>query len=255
MTDRGVSEVISFVLVFSLIALTVGIVYVGGVGNLEQARDAEQLRNAERAFDVFDDNVDDIVEGNAPHRGTEIKLAGAQLSFGNATELNVTAENATGDTLGPFSVNLRPIVYHADGPTELVYEGGSIIRSDRSGAIVLEDPPLTFDEDLTLLQYVQTRKLPGSSDSVGGEETVLVRTTSDRRAVLGGLTGDPPYVVTFNVTTNRTSIWEATLEDHITSEGLGTRPDPCQIHENTVECTFETETLYVSVTRIDVAFS
>lgn len=251
MRDRGVSEVISFVLVFSLIALTVGVVYVGGVGNLEGARDAEQLRNAERAFDVLDDNVDDIVQGDAPNRGTEIKLSEAQLTFGSVTTLNVTTEANASDE--PYVANLRPIVYQSDGPTDIVYEAGAIVRSDRSGAIMLEEPPVSLDDDLTLLQFVQTKVHEDGSDSVGGQETVLVRTTVDGRQVLGARPDQGgKHTVTFNVTTNRTAVWADMLEERIQAEGIGARGDPCQVHGNTVECVFETERLYVSVTRINV---
>lgn len=252
MTDRAVSEVVSFTLIFSLIALMVGIVYVGGIANLENARDAEHLRNAERAFDVLDDNIDDILQGNAPHRGTEIRLSGAQLTFGSETELNVTTNKSNTDE--PYAVKLRPIVYQSDGPSTIAYEAGAVVRSDRSGAIVRESPPLTFDRDVTLLQFVQTRKIPDSPTSVGGQNTVLVRTTTDGREVLAGRT-DGGYEVTFNVTTNRTDAWESMLEESIQDEGLGARPDPCEIQGDTVVCKFETQRLYVSVTRIDVAFS
>lgn len=252
MRERAVSEVISFTLVFSLIALTVGIVYVGGMSDLEQARNAEQIQNAERAFDVFDDNVDDIVQGNAPHRGTEIKLAGAQLTFGSATELNVST--ATANSQEPYVANLRPVVYQSDGPTNLVYEAGAVIRTDRSGAVVNAQPPMTFDKDVTLLHFVQTRKLTESPLSVGGQETVLVRTAVDGRKILAGRTSGP-YTVTFNVTTARTDVWESTLEDSIEAEGIGARPDPCQIEGDTVVCKFDTQELYVSVTRINVAFN
>lgn len=254
MRDRGVSEVLSFVLVFSLIALTVGVVYVGGMGNLEGARNAEELRNAERAFDVLDDNVDDIVQGEAPNRGTEIKLSGAQLTFGNVTELNVTTNKTAADQ--PYVANLRPIVYQSGGPTDIVYEAGATVRSDRGGAIMLEDPPVSFGEDLTLLQFVQTKKHEESPDSVGGENTVLVRTTADGRAVLGARPADStPYEVTFNVTTDRPLVWADSLEERIQAKGVGARGDPCQVHGNTVECVFETERLYVSVTRINVELS
>jgi len=55
---RAVSDVVGYVLVFSLVSLTVGVVSVAGVGALQDARDVEQANNAERAFDVLGDNVE-----------------------------------------------------------------------------------------------------------------------------------------------------------------------------------------------------
>ena len=68
---RGVSEVISFVLVFSLIAATVALVYVSGIGGLESTRSSQRVTNAERAFDVLHDNIANIHRRCTPSRATE----------------------------------------------------------------------------------------------------------------------------------------------------------------------------------------
>ncbi len=103
-TDRAVSETISFVLVFSLIVASVGAVYAIGVSELEATRDAERIENAQRAFDVLADNVDDVLEG-APSRGTEVKLAEATLRSADDASMNVTVDPEGGGTppkLGVF---------------------------------------------------------------------------------------------------------------------------------------------------------
>ncbi|MFC7136780.1 hypothetical protein ACFQRB_10335 [Halobaculum litoreum] len=73
---RAQSDAIGFVLVFSLIVLTVGTVYAAGYPALQDLRSDEQLENMERAFEVLDDNVDDMAREGAPSRATEIKLNG-----------------------------------------------------------------------------------------------------------------------------------------------------------------------------------
>lgn len=259
MSERAVSEVVSFVLVFSLIAVTVGIVYVGGVANLETVRDSEQLDNAERAFDVFDDNVDDITSQGAPNRGTEMKLTDAQLFYGSVTELNVTT--ADGGSNEPYAVGLRPVIYQADGDTQLVYEAGAVFRTERDGGLLRSEPPVLFGQNRTLIQYVQTRKEADTPSSVGGDRTVLIRTAGAGQKVLAGRTTGT-HTVTYNVTTERTDLWESYLEAEIEDAGValdsdtdGYDADPCQIHDGTVVCKFETDRLYVTVTRLDVAFS
>lgn len=260
MRDRAVSEVVSFVLVFSLITVTVGVVYVAGGANLEQARAHERVQNAERAFDVFNDNVEDITAQNAPNRGTEIKLADAQLRFGSVTELNVTTAGGGSDE--PYSVSLLPLVYQPEGETKLVYEAGMVLRSGRDESVRRTEPPVLFGPERTLIHYVQTRKVGDSPSSVAGDRTVLIRTAGGGKTVLAGRTNGP-YTVTYNVTTNRTEAWESYLEAEITDAGVslpsgaagGYDTDPCQVHDGTVVCKFETERLYVAVTRMDVAFS
>lgn len=259
MRDRAVSEVVSFVLVFSLIAVTVGVVYVAGGANLEQARTHERIQNAERAFDVFDDNVGDITSQSAPNRGTEIKLADARLYFGSVTELNVTTAGGGSDE--PYSVSLLPVIYQPAGETKLIYEAGMVLRSDRDGSVRREEPPVLFGQERTLIHYVQTRKMGSSPASVAGDRTVLIRTAGGGKDLLAGRTNGP-YVVWYNVTTTHTAAWESFLEGEISDAGVavatdpnGYDTDPCQVRGGTLTCKFETERLYVAVSRMDVAFS
>lgn len=47
MTERGVSDVVGFVLVFALIITSVGVIYTDGLTSLQDARDAQRLSNAD----------------------------------------------------------------------------------------------------------------------------------------------------------------------------------------------------------------
>ena len=58
--DRAVSDVLGYVLIFSLITSSVGVVYVAGYGSLDSLRNAERFNNAERAFDVLDSNLEEF---------------------------------------------------------------------------------------------------------------------------------------------------------------------------------------------------
>ena len=81
---RGVSEIVGFILVFSLVLGTITLVYASGLSGLDDTRDAERITNAERAFDVLANNFQQMGRGEAPNRATEIKLAEAQLSVRDA---------------------------------------------------------------------------------------------------------------------------------------------------------------------------
>ncbi|MFC6988243.1 hypothetical protein ACFQJD_05030 [Haloplanus sp. GCM10025708] len=119
MPDRAVSDVVGFVLVFSLIITSVGVVTVFGISTLEDARTDERINNAERAFDVLADNFDDIARGGAPSRATEIKLAETSLTLAETVDLSVNAS----DEADPYPSEFRPIVFSAGSETDIVYEG------------------------------------------------------------------------------------------------------------------------------------
>lgn len=173
MRDRAVSEVLSFALVFGLIVSSVAIVSVSGLGTLQDARDAEQIDNAERAFDVLADNLADTHQRNAPSRATEISLGDAQLY--TATNTTMTVEVSTASSSGPvFSreYRIRPIVYSGNQDRELAYVGGGVFRTNRDGRILVRGPPLIADDTRLLVSVVGVNS--PDVQSLGGS-TVLVR--------------------------------------------------------------------------------
>jgi len=198
--DRGVSEVISFALVFSLIAATVALVYVSGIGGLENTRSSEQVNNAERAFDVLADNIGDIHRQAAPSRATEIKVSDAQMEFGDPVRVNVTIRNKMGGNVSV--IEYQPIVYSADGGTDLLYSNGALFREDPSGAVMDKNPPflLTYDADndekTLILPVIETRN--AGVESTGSQRTVLVRTLLATREVT--IAEDDPESIRFNTT-------------------------------------------------------
>lgn len=76
MDNRAVSEVVGFVLTFSLVTMAIAIVFTAGFGGLQDTQQAEQVNNVERAFDVLDTNVQEVQRQEAPSRATEMRLSG-----------------------------------------------------------------------------------------------------------------------------------------------------------------------------------
>ena len=243
-SDRGVSETLGFVLVFAIIILSVGAVYAVGMAGLQDARDAERVNNAERAFDVFADNVGDVVTGDAPSRATEVKLADARVYAGDPVTVNVSGTTARGKF--GFEYELAPVVYDAGDDTRLVYAGGAVFRTEREGGVVVADPPLILDSSGVVFPIVQTRT---RSRSIGGSATILLRArAADREILLGRQDGG--HNVTVNVSSPRADLWRRTLS---------ARPDVTCPEENNTEtlasCVVtDADRVYVTVTRIDVAF-
>ncbi|PSP97778.1 hypothetical protein BRC89_10225 [Halobacteriales archaeon QS_4_70_19] len=182
------SEVISFTLIFSLIAATVVLVYVSGIGGLEASRSAERVTNAERAFDVLADNMNDIHSEGSPSRATEIKVSDAQMQFGDSTRITVEVTNlyeTTAETANLSTITIDPIVYSAGSGPQLVYSNGAVFRQDRGGTVLNNDPSVLFTdsggERTAILPVIQTRQ--AGVDSTGSQRTILVRTILATREV------------------------------------------------------------------------
>lgn len=211
MADRGVSDVIGFVLVFSLVVASVAVVSVSGVDTLQTARDAEQLENAERAFDVLADNVADLHRRGAPSRATEMSLGQAQLKTGDPIVMNVTV-NETGAASPTPVLNrtARPIVYSGNRDRQLVYEAGAVFRVNRDGGLMTRQPPFVIADDRVLLSVLTIRS--ESTQSLGGS-SVLVRTDHRGAAVRHASSDGSVQNVTIRVESPRASVWADYFED------------------------------------------
>ncbi|WP_143423207.1 DUF7289 family protein [Halegenticoccus soli] len=241
------SEVLGFVLAFSLVVSAVGIVYVVGFGGLQETRDGERVNNAERAFDVLADNMVDVYADGAPSRATEIKLADARLTHADPIYVNTTVGSSGSTVAFSNSSAIAPISYDAGTGARIVYSNGAVVRDQRAGERMLVEPAFVFSRDRTVLFYVRT--MPRGPAGVGGSRTTLVRAERTRLySPLSNATG--PYDVTLEVTTPRAEAWERYLESELAWEA-----DPCATAGGTVRCEFETEEVHLTVVEIHVEFS
>lgn len=238
---RAQATVIGFVLVFGIVLTMVGLVSVIGLNELQGARDAEQLENAERAFDVLADNIEDTYRGGAPARATEIRLSEATLGFGDPTEVTVTVDGTA------HTRTIRPIVYDSEGQdTQIVYESGAVIRVERDGARLARPPALLITSEATALQFIQTKA--ETDRQLGGTTTVLVRTTRTKSNVVA-VTSNADVSIEIDTTTDRAPAWARYFES--------TGPiSNCAVSGGTVTCpasgTFSTDELRLVRSRIGV---
>ncbi|WP_411963072.1 hypothetical protein [Haloferax sp. YSMS24] len=212
---RAVSDTLGFIFVFSLVLSTVGVVTAVGMDGLQDTRDVERLNNAERAFDILDDNMEDIATRGAPSRATEIKLADSALSFGAPVQMTVEWEQ--GGVVDNATVNSQPLVYTSEVSEErLVYAFGTVFRGTDDAMTVVRHPAFVLSQDSVVVSAVSTRRSSSSANSVGGSGTYLVRAeVAGSGAKYRGLATDSgTYNVTVNVTSPRAALWKSELESY-----------------------------------------
>ncbi len=204
--NRAVSEVLGYSLIFGMILVAIGVISVSGFASLEDARDAELNNNAERAFDVLANNIEDVYRRGAPSRATELSLGGSQLYVGDQMTIRVTVDDGSGPER--VETTLRPLVFQGRDDTEFVYEAGAVFRNESHGGITLRDMPMRLDTDRLILPVVGTQA--PNVQSIGGP-AVLVRTAETEREIAVRSTGG--HDVTINVTGSpREEIWKQHLE-------------------------------------------
>ena len=176
--DRGVSETLGYILVFSVVITTITTASVFGFSGLEDRQAAEQVRNVERAFDVLADNFGDISRYEDPSRATEIRLARGTIAVGEPVTVTIGQNGTTpgeafvDDPNNVTSVTFEPLVFRSDSGS-VVYEGGVVFRVDDEASIARSSLPFVVGADSALVPTVATRQ-DGTTSGVGGERTVLV---------------------------------------------------------------------------------
>lgn len=273
MSERGVSDLIGFVLVFSMVTTTVGVVYVAGVGGLEDARNAEQLNNVERAFDVLADNVEDLHRDNAPNRATEFRLYEATLELDAPTDISVEWLNDPSSPPAEFGADVAPLVYtpQSEPSSSVVYASGAVIREDRSGAVIVHEPPFAFEDNggvrTAVIPIIDTRS--PNREYVVGTSTVLVRTERVGNGMLAARTdpagdGVSEYEMRLDITTTatRADAWVSYLNDAIPDSfdakdvdgDSDVADDPaCERSGDRAVCDIAVERLYVTTSRVDIS--
>jgi hypothetical protein len=226
MDTRGASELLSFVLVFSLVTATVGYVYVGGISGLSDRRDAERVNNAERAFDVLADSLGDLSHGGAPSRATEIRLADARLSAGDPVVVNVTGNWSDGtevDSGRNFTIEneLDPIVYDGGTDARLVYANGAVLRQQSGGSVMLRSPEAVVRDDRVVLPIVETSV---ESGAVAGSTTVRIRADRAGTTLVDAERDRGSYDLTIRIETPRADAWKRYLEAKGTTCSIETGP-------------------------------
>jgi len=228
MSERAVSEVVSYALVFGLVVSAVAVVSVSGVSTLQDTRDNEQMANAERAFSVLHDNLADVHRRDAPSRATELSLGEAQLETGPNVTMAVSVTDTSGTTWQSPDWQLRPIVYEGIEDRQLVYEAGAVFRTTNGGGLRVQDPPLVVSEDRVLVSVVGLTR-PGAQ-SVGGG-TVVVRGRNKGTNIAYESTANDVDRVTVSLSgTAQPALWQTYFEE---------RDFDCTVTGSDITCTYD----------------
>lgn len=168
--SRGVSDVVGFVLVFAVVIASIGALYWSGVGSLEQARDVEQVNNAERAVVALAQNFEAVHSGRAPGRAGEVRLAGGSLGVNETTGFRI--EVVHDGSVVSRNVGLGALVYEYDD-TAIRYEAGGVFREGDGGSVLVRPPAFDCTDDRALVSTVSIRPDSGTG-TVATDGTVVV---------------------------------------------------------------------------------
>lgn len=176
--SRGVADTIGYILIVGIIFASITAVYYVGFDILNDSRDIEEDANIERSLSVFISNEDEVVQGQAPSRSTEVRLGDNEVSTNPSTSrmyVNIPGEAS-------YSGGSASLTYSSP-LGKYYYEMGAIIRSNEEGNVmrVTEKPKLIKYIPETDSIHIQILSSTTGSRTVSGgiREIVMTRIQND----------------------------------------------------------------------------
>jgi hypothetical protein len=185
--DRAVSNTVAFVLVFSLIVTSVGVVTTAGVDSLEDVRQSQQAESSAAVVRAAGAGINEVATGDRPSYRSSLDLGGGGLQVTNRTLVRVEVSNATGT---PFDRTYRPgaLRYRAND-RNVTYQSGLLARGgERRRAVLLAGAGFRCDRDRDYVSLTVVRLRNPSGGAVGGGP-VSIRASAPRDTLPSNTSG------------------------------------------------------------------
>lgn len=250
--DRAVSDVLAFILVFSIIITSVGLVYTFGMGALGDAQVSEQNRNAERAFETMAVSFSDLQTGRGEERLSQLNPRGGRIRVDDGTQLTVSVDNPSRSVV--TDQNVGSLDYNHEG-TEISYELGATFRADDGNSIMIRQPEFVCtagDTDRAVLSYPALTGSQPSSVSTSSTLRIRAERTSSRVRYptdrVGGSNDRSVDSLTVRIdSSTHADAWERYFNENGWNSVVGPSTG-----DDYVEATCNTDTAYVRETGVSV---
>ena len=255
--ERSVSDTVGYVLTFTVIIVSV--IAASGVGfdQLERIQQNEELTNAERAFQLIEQNFDQIQQSQAQARRSEISLESGSLALRepSSSTLTITVDGASGSSVVE-TVRMNALQYEVD-ETTIAFEGGAVFYQDENRNTILEDGPELFcrqrgpEPGRAIVSVVRLEGDTGGGFA-GGTIGITGEYNATRLLFPLNRTGTESVADAIGVTVEVDSDYAKAWADHFTDDDTGWT----RVGSDTYRCTdSDGIQVFARQTRLDVRFS
>jgi hypothetical protein len=239
--ERGVSDTLAFVLTFSIIITSVGLVYSVGFGSLLDIRDTQQDINAQNSFVTIGEDIDEIRDAGAATRSGRLQLRGGSLEVRKNSRIAISINKS--ETV--YDGTLGTLIYRSDETTTIGYESGASFGKYQNSS-VMDAPPRFHCGGSSNTSIISVVAIKQAGPSIGSSGTVTVTATKINNSLIfpDDITSDPD-VDNVSVTISDSHFqgaWNQAFEDR----GRWSRSG------NMFTC--QTEQVYVRVTVVEIKF-
>jgi len=218
--SRGVSEVVGYLLVFSIVVTIVSVIYASGMPMVERTKENSALQSMETVFITLQSNIKKVALAQSPVRTMKLNLIKGSISANkNAGNITITVDgNDTSIQFGNIEYTL--------GARKMIYENGAVIESTPGGSIIVSDPPIFFMNDSDNAHvFISVINASGTFSAGGGIAEMSMRQDNpdnDTRVIYDG-TVDYDYV-NISINSSYAHAWSLFLNNSY-KKTFGKSPD------------------------------
>ena len=252
-SESAVSEVIGFILIFSIVMLAISAIYAVGYPTIQSSKENAQFQNMEQSFMVLQSNINTVAFGQAPVRTLKTSLGGGSLTV-NSSEGHITVKNGA----EWYSGTIGAIEYEKNGRS-IAYEGGGVWEKYPAGAAIKVSEPRIFVHgdigDRTVSVSIINISSEKGISSVGGEGAASVTVRSETSTYPLNITSLPGGGnVTITVKSDYADAWRRYFYGTIDDPSMG--KVEMHVAGNEVKATiYKVNTLIVNEHVIEVEVS
>jgi hypothetical protein len=193
--NKGVSEVIGYLLVFSIVVTIVSVVYASGMPVVEQTKESSALQSMETVFLTMQSTIKKVALAQSPVRTMKLNLVTGSMSASESAGDITISTNVS----PPILISFGNITYTL-GSRRLSYENGAVIEHSPGGNIIVSEPLIFFtnysgsDNTYILISVINAS---GTCSTGGGIANMQMRQSdpnNDTKVVYDGSEAVVEYV-------------------------------------------------------------
>lgn len=203
--DSAVSETVGYILMFSIVILSMSFIYTMGYPVLQKNIGASVFENAEQSFIVLQSHMKRVAFDQAPVKVMKIKLHSSTISTGNGSSIVISYGNNS------FSYDTGKIEFSKDEKL-LAYENGGVWKQNSpSKALMVAQPPIYTGR----VNNINTTTIAVISinghHSTAGSGIVSIKMKQNNTSLI---TSDTPVDITVQINSIYSSQWAKYLEEN-----------------------------------------
>jgi hypothetical protein len=201
--DDAVSEVVGFILIFGIVVLAIGFIYVAGYPTLQSSMDASIFENAEQSFVVLQSNMKMVSLNQVPVKNLILKLHDTTISTTSESDITIEYDNST------LYYPTGEIEYSKDNKI-ITYENGGVWKKYPIGQVMVTHPYIyTSTMNNISITTISVVSINGNT-SVSGRGIVTLNMQHNASTLT---TTSTPVNVTLKINSTYAPLWKSYLEN------------------------------------------